>query len=69
MLFIYKVNILMKSDSITYHILSMKKLDTLYHMHKYDDAIVVSCLAICVNHTTTRQYSSRVDVAYTTDST
>ena len=59
----------MKSDSITYHILSMKKLDTLYRMHKYDGAIVVSCLAICVNHTTTRQYSSRVDVAYTTDST
>jgi hypothetical protein len=35
----------------------------------YDGAIVVSCLAICVNHTTTRQYSSRVDIAYTTDST
>jgi len=50
----------MKSDSISYHILSMKKLDTLYHMHKYDGAIV--CIMPC--HLCKPHHNSTVFVSW-----
>ena len=50
----------MKSDSITYHILSMTKLDTLYHMHTYDGAIV--CIMPC--HLCKPHHNSTVFVSW-----